>query len=103
MENIISNDVLEYEIDQITQKEEISKELQERLKMLQDKLEILKKEAESGKINEKDYINSLLAKIDEEEVRAQLFLNRGMPEWASQALQRSRIMQNEVKVTLELQ
>eukprot|EP01114_Cavostelium_apophysatum_P018267 TRINITY_DN5618_c0_g1_i1.p1 TRINITY_DN5618_c0_g1~~TRINITY_DN5618_c0_g1_i1.p1 ORF type:complete len:620 (-),score=147.42 TRINITY_DN5618_c0_g1_i1:61-1920(-) len=109
VENIISNDVYEWAID-LANKEIISfkakkkpvpEELANRLQQLQMDLNLLQTKVNMEQLSQDDYLASLKAKIAQETANARALIGSGKKDWASLAVQRAKIMQNEIKTIME--
>lgn len=108
LENLISNDVIEWEIQNVNKRiqqfEQTNQappdDLIERRDALQLKLDMLQVQVSTGKLSQEEYFTQLKNQIALEKKIALTYKNTHK-EWAIQALQRAKIMQKELEESVE--
>jgi hypothetical protein len=103
--NIVSNDVYEYELEQVNskiaalnaKKQKIPEDLENRKQLLQIGLNVLQTKVQAEQLSEEDYLKIMESKIAEEKTLAKALLDSGKKEWALMALNRVKIMKGEIE------
>eukprot|EP01119_Soliformovum_irregulare_P009411 TRINITY_DN2269_c0_g1_i1.p1 TRINITY_DN2269_c0_g1~~TRINITY_DN2269_c0_g1_i1.p1 ORF type:complete len:635 (-),score=266.01 TRINITY_DN2269_c0_g1_i1:16-1920(-) len=108
LENIISNDVYEWELENLNRqiielkmKKKPTDDLEDRKNSVMVSLQILGAKVESGQLDLDTYLGSMRKKVEEERNIAKYFLGQQKKDWAATALKRSKIMEAEIKASLE--
>jgi len=105
VDNIISNDVLEHELEVVNsqlavyaqKKAAPPDELVDRKQAIELKINILVIQVQSGQLTSEAYISMLNAKIETEKALARKLVAIGKKDWARYPLQRIKLMQAEIE------
>jgi len=109
IENIVSNDVLEAELESVngqlatyaTNSEKPPESLDERKAAIELKLNLLVIQVQSGQLTPESYIEILKKKIEEDTNLARKLVAAGKKDWARYPLVRTKIMRKEVEVAAQ--
>jgi len=109
LDNMVSNNVLEWELDNLKKriaklsenKEPIPDHLITRKELIEAKLQILVIQVQTGQITVESYMNTLQNKIQEEKANAAQLLRLGKKDAARLALARMKIMVKEISENSE--
>jgi hypothetical protein len=104
VENLISNDVLEWELENINKKiasmnGTAPEDLTERKQAVEFKLSFLQVQVQTGQLSEEAYFQQLKAKILFEKNLATKLVKQGQRLPAALALKRAKIMEKELQET----
>eukprot|EP01119_Soliformovum_irregulare_P013729 TRINITY_DN3683_c0_g2_i4.p1 TRINITY_DN3683_c0_g2~~TRINITY_DN3683_c0_g2_i4.p1 ORF type:complete len:484 (-),score=138.78 TRINITY_DN3683_c0_g2_i4:74-1525(-) len=103
MDDMISNDLLEWEISNLSKRptDQLTEEESVRLVQLQMKKMALEAMVESGKLSMDDYLSRLRSKAEELRLRAKALVGQGDKKRAALELRRAKIIENEIQVSQE--
>lgn len=109
VENLVSNDVMEEElkniqtqIDQFNQKKiTVPEDLLDRQQSIQLKHQLLQVQVQTGQLSQEDYLNQLRTAIEKDKKLALQYKQKGDKSTALMLLRRAKIMENEIKESLQ--